>query len=199
MITPHYSLVLFFLSHFHLRSVPAFQLALPGSIHRNTLSQNTNRQHPKNNIQSYIHGFQQKNPSSSSVLLQLSSGGNDGEDMTKSFTTVAGLVVVVTLFVGGSILPLLSDIAGGGVAPLANAVATRDQQQASQQRLVTNDKYRLSRAAIQEKLNSVPVFFIVDTETHEMQTNLFMSYREAQEAAIKPTMNVRATTLDQVE
>jgi hypothetical protein len=122
----------------------------------------------------------------SSTALQMSSNG-DG----KGALTAAGLLFIIVLFVGGSILPMMG---GGGIAPLANSIASRDE---AQQQVVTNDKYRLSRAAIQEKLNTVPVFFVVG-DKGEMETRIFMSYNDAMDAAGGNKV-VKATTLDQVE
>lgn len=125
----------------------------------------------------------------STALTMSSSGGGS----SKGIVTAAGLLVIVILFVGGSILPMMDmGRAGGGVAPLANSVATRDQQQ----QVVTNDKYRLSRAAIQEKLNTVPVFYVVGGNG-EMGTDLYLSYNDAKDVA--GSKIVKATTLDQVE
>ena len=124
----------------------------------------------------------------SSVLFMTSGGGGDS---SKGIVTAAGFVVIAALFVGGSILPLM-DMGGGGVAPLANSVATRDQVQ----QVVTNEKYRLSRAAIQEKLNSVPVFYIVEGNG-EIGANLYLSYDDAMNDAGSKV--IKATTLDQVE
>jgi hypothetical protein len=125
-------------------------------------------------------------PMPSSTSLQMSSNG-DG----KGALTAAGLIFIIVLFVGGSILPMMG---GGGVAPIANSVAGRDE---AQQQVVTNDKYRLSRAAIQEKLNTVPVFYVVG-DKGEMETRIFMSYNDAMDAA-GGNKAVKATTLDQVE
>ena len=125
---------------------------------------------------------------SSSALFMTSGGGGDS---SKGIVTAAGFVVIAALFVGGSILPLM-DMGGGGVAPLANSVATRDQVQ----QVVTNEKYRLSRAAIQEKLNPVPVFYVVEGNG-EIGTNLYLSYDDAVNDA--GSKLVKATTLDQVE
>lgn len=128
----------------------------------------------------------------STALTMSSSGGGS----SKGIVTAAGLLFIVILFVGGSILPMMDmGRAGGGVAPLANSVATRDQG-AQQQQVVTNDKYRLSRAAIQEKLNTVPVFYVVGGNG-EMGTDLYLSYNDAKDVA--GSKIVKATTLDQVE
>jgi len=96
------------------------------------------------------------------------------------------------LFLGTSILPMM-DMGGGGVAPLANSVATRDQ---APQVVVTNDKFRLSRAAIQEKLSTIPVFYVV-AANGDMDVNIYLSYDDAKDAAGSKV--VKATTLDQVE
>ena len=128
------------------------------------------------------------------TMSSSSSGGGGGGDGSKSIVTAAGLLVIVILFVGGSILPMM-DLRRGGVAPLANSVATREQG-VQQQQVVTNDKYRLSRAAIQEKLNTVPVFYVLGGNG-EMGTNLYLSYNDAKTVA--GDKNVKATTLDQVE
>ena len=130
-------------------------------------------------------------PRTQSTALTMSSSGGGS---SKGIVTAAGLLVIVILFVGGSILPMMDMGRGGGVAPLANSVATRDQ--GAPQQVVTNDKYRLSRAAIQEKLNTVPVFYVVGGNG-EMETDLYLSYNDAKDVAGSKV--VKATTLDQVE
>mmetsp|Transcript_23388 Transcript_23388/g.38705 ORF Transcript_23388/g.38705 Transcript_23388/m.38705 type:complete len:338 (+) Transcript_23388:155-1168(+) len=130
-------------------------------------------------------------PRTASSSLQMSSDGGGG----KSALTAAGLVIVALLFFGGSVLPMMSGMSAtaGGVAPLANSVANRDQMQQT----TTNDKYRLSRSAIQEKLNTVPVFYVVG-DKGEMGTRIYMSYNDAKDSAGSKEV-VKATTLDQVE
>ena len=75
-------------------------------------------------------------------------------------------------------------------------VLPRSWPREQQQVVVTNDKYRLSRAAIQEKLNTVPVFYVIGGNG-KMGTDLYLSYNDAKEVAGGKT--VKATTLDQVE
>lgn len=127
----------------------------------------------------------------STTSLQMSSEGGGGG---KAALTTAGLVLVAALFLGGSLLPMVSGMgAMSGTAPVANSVATREQ---ATQQIVINDKYRLSRAAIQEKLNTVPVFYVVG-DKGKMGTKIYLSYNDAMDAAGNQV--VKATTLDQVE
>lgn len=126
----------------------------------------------------------------SSTALSMSSEDNGGGG--GGILPLIGAIFIGGLFLGSSFLPMMGG-GGGGVAPLANSVATSDGKQ---QTVVANDKFRLSRAAIQEKLSVVPVFYVVGSNG-DMETNLFLSYDEAKGAAGSKV--VKATTLDQVE
>lgn len=131
-------------------------------------------------------------PSTSSI--QMSSSESDGGG-NSILTALAG-IAVVGIFLGGSILPMVSDL-GGKAAPLANSVAFRETQgENNQKQYAPNDKYHLSRAAIQEKMSSVPVFYVVGSDG-QMEEKIFMSFQDAKEAA--GSKSVKATTLDQVE
>lgn len=127
----------------------------------------------------------------SSTALSMSSE-DDGGGGLGGILPLIGAIFIGGLFLGSSFLPMMGG-GGGGVAPLANSVATSDGKQ---QTVVANDKFRLSRAAIQEKLSVVPVFYVVGSNG-DMETNLFLSYDEAKGAAGSKV--VKATTLDQVE
>jgi hypothetical protein len=109
--------------------------------------------------------------------------------------TTIGILVIMILFVGSGLLPLL---AGGGDKDLsiADSVVTRqDTPQKLKNFESTQD--RLSRATIQEKLSAIPVFYL--SEKGSMQTDIYLSYPEAQDAASgKAAVSVKATSLDQV-
>jgi len=147
--------------------------------------------HPASNVAIQRKDNKEIFPARSNVPMSASDDNNGGN----AFLTAVSGAVVLGLFLGGSILPMVSDL-GGGVAPLGNSVAFRDAEGQIQKQFEPNDKYRLSRAAIQEKLSSVPVFYVVGSDG-EMETNIYMSYQDAKGRA--GSKSVKATTLDQVE
>jgi hypothetical protein len=108
--------------------------------------------------------------------------------------TTIGILVIMILFVGSGLLPLLDG--GGKDLSIADSVVTRqDAPQKMQNFESTQD--RLSRATIQEKLSAIPVFYL--SEGGSMQTDIYLSYPEAQDAASgKAAVSVKATSLDQV-
>lgn len=102
--------------------------------------------------------------------------------------------LVIILFVGSSFLPML----GGAQRDLSISDSVVTKQDAPGK--LENYEFkgdRLSRSTIQEKLNAVPVFILVDKES-VMNSNIYMSYEDAKEAADASSLTVKATTLDQV-
>jgi len=103
-------------------------------------------------------------------------------------------VGVVILFVGTTLfLPM-----GGGDRDLsiADSVVTRQDIPGKLQNYEAAGD-RLSRSSIQEKLNTVPVFYVVD-KNDVMGTDIYMSYYDAKDVADAKSLTVKATTLDQV-
>mmetsp|Transcript_17286 Transcript_17286/g.26743 ORF Transcript_17286/g.26743 Transcript_17286/m.26743 type:complete len:350 (-) Transcript_17286:194-1243(-) len=136
-------------------------------------------------------------PSSSTTKLQMSF--NDDDDGPSFVTTVVG-VIFVLLFVGSSLLPIF-DMAQQGRdmtdLSIADSVVTR--QDAPGKLKGFESKYdSLSRAAIQEKLNAIPVFYTVD-EHGSLGSNIYLSYADALSTVTgSSSSTVKATTLDQV-
>ena len=114
-----------------------------------------------------------------------------------STSTIAGILFAV--FIAGSLLPLAGTL-DLKPAPIADAVVTR--QDAPGRKNVESKQYALSRSAIQEKLNTVPVFYVATTGedgSAAMSTNIYLSYQVAKEASDGiPSSSVKGTTLDQV-
>jgi hypothetical protein len=107
-----------------------------------------------------------------------------------------GVIAITILFVATSFLPPVN-LGGGGGAPanIADSVVTK-QDNPEKFKNFENKFDKLSRATIQDKLNAVPVFYLVDSDG-SMQTNIFLSYQDASIAAGGSAI-VKATTLDQV-
>jgi hypothetical protein len=108
-----------------------------------------------------------------------------------------GLAAIILIFVGTSFLPLL-DAGGNGVSrnlSIADSVVTK-QDNPEKFKNYENKFDRLSRATIQEKLNAVPVFYLVDNNDGSIKSDIFLSFEDATDAAKGET--VKATTLDQV-
>jgi len=110
---------------------------------------------------------------------------------------LAGILLAV--FVAGSLLPLAGTF-DLKPAPIADSVVTRQDTPGKQS--LESKQFALSRSAIQEKLNAVPVFYIATTGsdgTALMSTDIYLSYQEAKEASDGvPSSTVKGTTLDQV-
>ncbi|CAJ1966889.1 unnamed protein product [Cylindrotheca closterium] len=118
----------------------------------------------------------------------------DDEGNGPGTLTSIGILLIMILFVGTGLAPMM----GGGDRDLsiADSVVTRqDSPQKLKNYESTQD--RLSRATIQEKLSAVPVFYL--SEGGNMQTDIFLSYQEANDvAAGKNGVSVKVTSLDQV-
>ncbi|CAB9515659.1 expressed unknown protein [Seminavis robusta] len=128
------------------------------------------------------------------INTQLSMSSNDeggGGGLQGILFSLLGATIIL-LFVGTSFLPMMDG--GGRDLSIADSVVTKqDAPEKLKNYEATGD--RLSRSSIQEKLNTVPVFYLVDKE-NVMGTNIFMSYQDASDAA--GLLTVKATTLDQV-
>lgn len=114
-----------------------------------------------------------------------------------STSIIAGILFAV--FIAGSLLPLAGTLDLKS-APIADAVVTR--QDAPGRKNIESKQYALSRSAIQEKLNTVPVFYVATTAedgSAAMSTDIYLSYQVAKEASDGiPSSSVKGTTLDQV-
>ena len=122
-----------------------------------------------------------------SALFMSREGENSG------FLAAIGGTFIILLFVATSFFPFL----GGKDTPmgLADAVVTRQDAPNGKFSNFESETYRLSRGAIQEKLNSLPVFYLIN-EDGSMKTTLFLAYDDARAAAGSGT--IKATTMDQV-
>lgn len=108
--------------------------------------------------------------------------------------TSIGILTIMLLFVGTGLLPLLDG--GGKDLSIADSVVTRQDAPQKLQNFESSQD-RLSRATIQEKLSAIPVFYL--SEGGNMQTDVYLSYAEAADAASsKGSVSVKATSLDQV-
>jgi hypothetical protein len=105
--------------------------------------------------------------------------------------TSIGILLIMVLFVGTGLLPLLDG--GGKDLSIADSVVTRQDAPGKLQNFESKGD-RLSRATIQEKLSSIPVFYLSEGGT--MKTDIYLSYADAVDAA--GGASVKATSLDQV-
>ena len=123
---------------------------------------------------------------------------NDDEGGT-GVGIIAGLLLLV--FVAGSVLPLVGTFGLKGNMSIADSVVTKQDTPGKLQNLESK-QLSLSRSAIQEKLNSVPVFYLATVGSDgstSMGTDIFMSYEDAAVASTNsPSSSVKGTTLDQV-
>jgi hypothetical protein len=117
-----------------------------------------------------------------------------GNDDSPGLLPTLGVIGIILIFVATSFLPPM-DMGGGAPASIADSVVTK-QDNPEKFKNFQNKFDRLSRATIQEKLNAVPVFYLVDSDG-SMQTNIFLSYQDARSSAAD-SATVKATTLDQV-
>jgi len=119
------------------------------------------------------------------------------EDDGPGLLTQIGIGIIMILFVGTGLLPLL-DGGGGRDLSIADSVVTQQDAPGKLQNFESKQD-RLSRATIQEKLSGVPVFYLVDG-SGSMSTNIYVSYSDAKTATDETagTSAVKATSLDQV-
>mmetsp|Transcript_10585 Transcript_10585/g.25491 ORF Transcript_10585/g.25491 Transcript_10585/m.25491 type:complete len:351 (-) Transcript_10585:400-1452(-) len=124
---------------------------------------------------------------------------NDEGQGGGSTSIIAGILLLI--FVAGSVVPILGTFGMKGEMSIADSVVTRQDAPEKLQNFESK-QYSLSRSAIQEKLNSVPVFYIATTGDDgytTMGTDIYMSYDDAKAASAGPSSSsVKGTTLDQV-
>jgi hypothetical protein len=133
-----------------------------------------------------------------STITKLPMAGNDDGP---GLLPTLGVIGIIIIFVATSFLPPM-DISGGAPANIADSVVTK-QDAPDKFKNFENTKFdKLSRATIQEKLNAIPVFYLVDNSDGSMQTNIFLSYQDARDSSSaaddKSATVIKATTLDQV-
>jgi len=123
---------------------------------------------------------------------------NEGSGGTGVSVTAA---ILFFIFVAGSVLPLAGTFGMKGDMSIADSVVTRQDAPGKLQNFETK-QYSLSRSAIQEKLNSVPVFYIAtagNDGSTTMGTDIYLSFEDANAAAAGiSSSSVKGTTLDQV-
>lgn len=135
----------------------------------------------------------EKVPKDDSSLTKLYMAGDGGGGGLKGALFSLLGVGLIVLYVGTNFLPMMAG-GGGRDLSIADSVVTRQDAPGKLQ----NNEFkgdRLSRSSIQEKLNTVPVFYLVNSDG-EMDADIYMSYADAKDAAGSKT--VKATTLDQV-
>ena len=132
-----------------------------------------------------------------STRLQMAFG-NDGEGNGPGPLASFGILLVMLLFVGSGLLPILDG--GGQDLSIADSVVTTTSTSRQQERSSTNadanNNDRLSRSTIQGKLSSIPVFYVANSDG-KMETDIYFSYAEAS-AAASGSSSVKVTSLDQV-
>lgn len=151
---------------------------------------------PKENVQLLrVDNLLQK--SSKQTSLSMVRGDNEGPGAT-GVSIIAGILLFV--FVAGSLLPLAGTLDLKS-APIADSAVTRQDAPGKYQN-VQSQQFSLSRSAIQEKLNAVPVFYVATIGADgsaSMSTDLYMSYDDASAVSAGiPSSTVKGTTLDQV-
>jgi hypothetical protein len=133
---------------------------------------------------------------SSLVSTRMSNGDDEGSGGMSSTSITAGILFFI--FAIGATLPLVGTLdmmkSGGGGMSIADSVVTRQDAPGKLQN-VEKKEFSLSRSAIQEKLNAIPVFYIT-TSDNTMSTDIYLSYEDANNAAGGSI--VKGTTLDQV-
>lgn len=156
----------------------------PSTVHPNSIAAIVG-QNEKNSVLR----FDGLSPRQSSSQLFMADDNNQGG-------TGVSLVAAVLffIFVAGSVLPFAGTYNMKGQMSIADSVTTKQDAPGKLQN-AERKEFALSRSAIQEKLNSVPVFYIATQGS--MGTNIYMSYEDAV-AASGPSSSVKGTTLDQV-
>ena len=137
--------------------------------------------------------------SSSSSSPSVSSLFMVGDDDGPGPLVQVGILLIMILFVGTGLLPLM-DGGGGKDLSIADSVVTQqDANSARVARNIENNQDRLSRATIQEKLSGIPVFYLVDSSSGSMGTNIYLAFNDAKIMADEtPGTTIKATSLDQV-
>lgn len=121
---------------------------------------------------------------------------NSNDEGPGLLTQVAlGFIILIFLFT--SIAPSFMEGGGDRDLSIADSVVTR-QDLPGKLAGFESTQDRLSRSTIQEKLSSLPVFYLASSDG-TMKTDVYISYADAEEAASKATgVSVKATSLDQV-
>eukprot|EP00550_Attheya_septentrionalis_P012243 CAMPEP_0198306168 /NCGR_PEP_ID=MMETSP1449-20131203/58281_1 /TAXON_ID=420275 /ORGANISM="Attheya septentrionalis, Strain CCMP2084" /LENGTH=351 /DNA_ID=CAMNT_0044008717 /DNA_START=36 /DNA_END=1091 /DNA_ORIENTATION=+ len=130
-----------------------------------------------------------------SNFLKMSS---DSDDDGPGIGTIVTIVFFLVVFVGTSLAPMLDAARNSptGDLNLGDSVVTR-QDPPGKLKNYENSSDKLSRTKIQEKLNRVPVFYLVSGPNREMQEKIYLSFEDATSAAGSGA-TVKCTTLDQV-
>lgn len=149
-------------------------------FHKETLMSQQYRHHPS-------HAFRKAH-----TTLHMSSSNQGPGPLTAVI-----IVGIIAVFIVTGVGPLF-DTPGANDLNLGDSVASR--QDSGKVVNYQSDFDKLSRSKIQEKLNRVPVFYLVEgnNEASIASGNIFLSYADATEAAASASLKVKATTLDQV-
>ena len=144
--------------------------------------------------------------SASSITANTSLQMSFDDDNQQGSNILASLIVIgiLAIFVVSGVAPMVQLATSPNTVDvnLGDAVATRQDnaRYAAQQRQgqvpETSQYERLSRAKIQEKLNRVPVFYLVDGNG-QMKSHIYLSYGDAVKTKTE-SVTVKCTTLDQV-
>ena len=136
--------------------------------------------------------------SASTSKLSMVRGDDEGPGTGVSITAA----LLFLIFVAGSVIPLAGTFGMKGDMSIADSVVTRQDAPGKLQNFESK-QYSLSRSAIQEKLNAIPVFYIAtagDDGTSTMSTDIYLSFEDAKaaNAGLSSSSVVKGTTLDQV-
>jgi hypothetical protein len=164
---------------------------LPSTL---TTTANSNGMH-----RHHHRGMLSSSSASPLVSTKMTKGDDEGSGGGMSGTSItAGILFFI--FAIGAVLPLVGtlDMVKGGGMSIADSVVTRQDAPGKLQN-VEKKEFSLSRSAIQEKLNAIPVFYIA-TPDNNMSTDIYLSYEDANKAAAGSSTGttVKGTTLDQV-
>jgi len=113
------------------------------------------------------------------------------------------LVGIIAIFVISGVAPFFQMASapidtmsiGDAVATRADNVKYQAAQSDADKGVVTQFE-KLSRTKIQEKLNRVPVFYLVKDGT--MASQIYLNFQDAEQASKEEGFDVKCTTLDQV-
>ena len=119
------------------------------------------------------------------------------DDEGPGLLTSIGIGFIILLFVATGFAPLMQGGGGGGGdrdLSISDSVVTRQDKPGKLENFESKQD-RLSRAMIQEKLSSIPVFYLSEGGT--MKSDIYLSYVDAKEVA-GAGVTIKATSLDQV-
>ena len=121
----------------------------------------------------------------------------NSNDEGPGLLTTIGVGFIIVLFVVSGLLPSLLQGGGDRDLSIADSVVTR-QDVPGKLANFESSQDRLSRSEIQEKLSSIPVFYLATTDG-TMKTDIFLSYADAKDVSSgMEGTTVKVTTLDQV-